>query len=232
MSGHGTESYRGTLYVVSTPIGNLEDITLRGLRILKEVGLIAAEDTRQTHKLLSHYGIHTQLTSYHSYNKEEKSEVLLERLREGLSVALVADAGTPLISDPGLYLLRRCIQEGISVVPVPGPSAVICALSVAGLPTDSFLFEGFLPRKKGKRTRTLESLKPLPHTLIFFESPHRVSQTLAECLEVLGDRPMALARELTKVFEEVIRGRISDVLEGLPRKGLKGEITLLIEGCR
>jgi 16S rRNA (cytidine1402-2'-O)-methyltransferase len=225
-------SDRGTLYIVSTPIGNLEDITLRALRILKEVGLIAAEDTRQTQKLLKHYGIHNPLTSYHDYNKEEKTEVLLQRLKEGISIALVCDAGTPLISDPGLYLIQRCIQEGIPMVPIPGASAVVCALSVAGLPTDAFLFEGFLPRKRGKRLKTLESLKTLPHTLIFFESPFRVVQTLKDCLEILGDRPMILARELTKVFEEVIRGRITEVLERVTLKGMKGEATILIEGAR
>lgn len=223
---------KGTLYIVSTPIGNLEDITLRALRILKEAGLIAAEDTRQTQKLLNHYGIHTPLTSYHGYNKEEKAEILLERLQKGQAIALVSDAGTPLISDPGLYLINRCIQEGVPTVPVPGASAVLCALAVAGLPTDSFLFEGFLPRKKGKRLKTLESLKSLPHTLIFFESPYRAHQTLKDCLEVLGDRPMVLARELTKVFEEVIRGRITEVIERISKRRVKGEVTLLIEGMR
>jgi 16S rRNA (cytidine1402-2'-O)-methyltransferase len=221
---------KGTLYVVSTPIGNLEDITLRSLRILREVGIIAAEDTRQTQKLLNHYGIHTPLTSYHGYNKEEKAEILLERLQKGQAIALVSDAGTPLISDPGLYLINRCIQEDIPTVPVPGASAVLCALAVAGLPTDSFLFEGFLPRKKGKRLKTLESLKDLPHTLLFFESPYRVCQTLKDCLEVLGDRPMILARELTKVFEEMIRGRITEVIERISKGRVKGEVTLLIEG--
>jgi 16S rRNA (cytidine1402-2'-O)-methyltransferase len=226
------DSNQGTLYIVSTPIGNLEDITLRALRILKEVGLIAAEDTRQTQKLLNHYGIHNPLTSYHDHNKEEKTEVLLQRLKEGGSVALVCDAGTPLISDPGLYLIKRCIQEDISMVPIPGASASVCALSVAGLPTDAFLFEGFLPRKRGKRLKTLESLKTLPHTLIFFESPYRVAQTLKDCLEVLGDRPMVLARELTKVFEELIRGRITEVIEKISKKRVKGEVTFLIEGAR
>lgn len=222
---------KGILYIVSTPIGNLEDITLRALSTLKEVGLIAAEDTRQTQKLLNHYGIHTPLTSYHSYNKEEKAEVLVRRLQEGQSIALVSDAGTPLISDPGYYLINRCIQEGIRAVPIPGPSAVLCAMSVAGLPSDSFLFEGFLPQKRGKRLKKLESLKGLPHTLIFFESPHRVTQTLKDCLNILGDRPMVLARELTKVFEEVIRGQISEVIEGLAERGVKGEVTLLIDGA-
>lgn len=224
-------THEGILYIVSTPIGNLEDITIRALSTLKEVGLIAAEDTRQTQKLLNHYGIHTPLTSYHGYNKEEKAEVLVRRLQEGQSIALVSDAGTPLISDPGLYLINRCIQEGIRAVPVPGASAVPCALSVAGLPTDSFVFEGFLPQKRGKRLKKLNSLKELPHTLIFFESPHRLTQTLTDCLEVLGDRPIALARELTKVFEEVIRGNISEVVERLTKRTVKGEITLLIGGA-
>ncbi|MCI0530179.1 MAG: rRNA small subunit methyltransferase 1, partial [Nitrospira sp.] len=169
-------------------------------------------------------------TSYHGHNKEEKAEILLERLQKGQTIALVSDAGTPLISDPGLYLINRCIQEGVPTVPVPGASAVLCALAVAGLPTDSFLFEGFLPRKKGKRLKTLEFLRSLPHTLIFFESPYRTRQTLKDCLEVLGDRPMVLARELTKVFEEIIRGRITEVIERISNRGVKGEVTLLIEG--
>jgi 16S rRNA (cytidine1402-2'-O)-methyltransferase len=222
---------QGTLYIVSTPIGNLEDVTHRALRILKEVGLVAAEDTRQTQKLLNHYKIHVPLTSYHGYNKEEKSRLLLERLQQGVSVALVCDSGTPLISDPGLYLIRRCIEEGVRTVPVPGASAVLCALSVAGLPTDSFLFEGFLPRKKGKKIKKLESLKTVPYTLVLFESPYRVVQTLKDCLEVLGNRPVVLAREMTKVYEEFIRGKITDVLEKISHKGLKGEVTLLIEGA-
>jgi 16S rRNA (cytidine1402-2'-O)-methyltransferase len=221
---------KGTLYIVSTPIGNLEDITLRALRILREAELIAAEDTRQTQKLLNHYRIHTPLTSYHGYNKEEKAEILLERLQKGQAIALVSDAGTPLISDPGLYLLNRCIQESVPTVPVPGSSAVLCGLAVSGLRTDSFLFEGFLSRKKGKRLKTLQSLKSLPHTLIFFESPYRVHQTLQDCLEVLGDRSVVLARELTKVFEEVIRGRIADVIKRVSKKEIRGEVTLLIEG--
>jgi 16S rRNA (cytidine1402-2'-O)-methyltransferase len=221
---------KGILYVVSTPIGNLQDITLRALSVLKEVQLIAAEDTRETQKLLNRYAIHTPLTSYHSYNKEEKTEILVRRLKEGQSIALVSDAGTPLISDPGLYLIKRCIQEGISPVPIPGPSAVLCALSVAGLPSDAFVFEGFLPQKRGRRMKKLQSLKALPHTLIFFESPHRIIRTLKDCQEVLGDRHIALARELTKLFEEVVRGKISEVIDRMDQKKVKGEVTLLIEG--
>lgn len=220
----------GNLYIVSTPIGNLEDVSLRALRILKEADLIAAEDTRQTQKLTRHYNIPTPLTSYHAHNSREKAELLVQRLRQGLSVALVCDAGTPLISDPGLYLIQRAVQEGIQAVPVPGPSAALCALSVSGLPTDAFLFEGFLPRKKGKRMKKLEALKDLPHTLILFESPHRVQATLQDCLEVFGDRPAVLARELTKMFEEVIRGSIREVLEGLEGKTLRGEVTLVLGG--
>ncbi len=221
----------GALYVVSTPIGNLEDITMRALRILKEVDLIAAEDTRQTQKLLSHYGIHTPLTSYHPYNQEFKAEVLIQRIREGKSVALVADAGTPLISDPGYYLVSRCAEAGIRTVPVPGASAILSALAVAGLPTDAFLFEGFPPRKNAKRRRMLEGLKDLPHTLIFFESPYRIRRLLADCLDVLGDRRMVLARELTKRYEELRRGTISQVLDCLQTREVKGEVTLLVEGA-
>ena len=221
----------GNLYVVSTPIGHLEDITLRALRILRETDLIAAEDTRQTRKLLSRYEIHTPLTSYHAHNSQEKTKVLLKRLEEGQSVALVCDAGTPLISDPGLFLIRSAIQQNIQPVPIPGPSAVLSGLCVSGLGSDAFLFEGFLPRKRGRRMKKLESLKELPHTLIFFESPYRVTETLKDCLEAFGDRPAALARELTKTYEEVIRGEIREILKHIDQKKVRGEVTLLIAGA-
>lgn len=222
----------GTLYIVSTPIGNLEDITLRALRVLKEVSIVAAEDTRHTQKLLSHYKIHTKLTSYHDYNKEEKAEVLIQHLKEGSSVALVADAGTPGISDPGYFLINRCIQTGIPVVPIPGASAFLAALSISGLPTDSFVFEGFLPRKRTARLKRLETLKTEPRTLIFYEAPHRLIVCLSDLLKVLGDRRVVIAWELTKTFEEILRGRPSEILPELSSRTIRGEITLVVEGSR
>jgi 16S rRNA (cytidine1402-2'-O)-methyltransferase len=222
----------GTLYVVSTPIGNLEDITLRALRILKQVAVVAAEDTRHTQKLLNFHGIHAKLTSYHDYNKEEKAEILIQHLQEGMSVALVVDAGTPGISDPGYYLINRSIQAGLPIVPIPGPSALLAALSVSGLPTDSFLFEGFLPRKKTARAKHLETFKMEPRTLIFYESPHRLLQCLSDMQRILGDRRVVVARELTKTFEEVIRGRLSKVVPELSGRTIKGEITIVVEGSR
>lgn len=222
----------GTLYVVSTPIGNLEDITLRALRILKEVSIIAAEDTRHTQKLLSHFDIHTTLTSYHDFNKEEKTPVLLSKMAEGASIAIVADAGTPTLSDPGFYLIREAIRAGLPVSPIPGPAAAIAALAVSGLPPDRFVFEGFLPKKKGARARRLEQLKPDPRTLIFYESPFRIIGLLEEIKTILGDRPVVVAREMTKVFEEFIRGSVTEVLEKIGKKTVKGEITLVVGGNR
>lgn len=222
----------GTLYVVSTPIGNLEDITLRALRILKEVSIIAAEDTRHTQKLLSHFDIHTQLTSYHDFNKEEKTPLLLSKMAEGVSIAIVADAGTPTLSDPGFYLIREAIRAGLPVSPIPGPAAAIAALAVSGLPPDRFVFEGFLPKKKGARARRLEQLKPDPRTLIFYESPFRIVGLLEEIGTILGDRPVVVAREMTKLFEEFIRGSVTEVLEKIGEKTVKGEITLIVGGNR
>lgn len=222
----------GTLYVVSTPIGNLEDITLRALRILKEVAIIAAEDTRHTQKLLSHFDIHTTLTSYHDFNKEEKTPVLLSKMGEGASIAIVSDAGTPTLSDPGFYLIREAIRAGLSVSPIPGPAAAIAALAVSGLPPDRFVFEGFLPKKKGARARRLEQLKPDPRTLIFYESPFRIVGLLEEIKTILGDRPVVVAREITKMFEEFIRGTVTEVLEKIGKKTVKGEITLVVGGNR
>jgi len=222
----------GTLYIVSTPIGNLEDITLRALNILRNVQIIAAEDTRHTQKLLQHYHISTAQTSYHDHNKEEKAEILISRLREGRDIALVSDAGTPGISDPGYYLINRAIEEGIRVMPVPGPSASIAALSVSGLPTDAFVFEGFLPSKKTARQKKLRELSGERRTLILFEAPHRLASTLRDIAEVLGDRKIVLTRELTKVFEEVIRGRVSEVIAEIEGRRLKGEMTLLLEGAQ
>ncbi len=218
----------GTLYIVATPIGNLEDITFRAVRILKEVDLIAAEDTRHSRKLLSHFGISRPLTSYFDHNKSFKGNYILEKLREGLSVALVSDAGTPCISDPGHQLVRDAVAAGILVIPIPGPSAVIAALSVAGLLSDRFAFEGFLPNRQGKRREKLLSVKGEKRLLIFYEAPGRLTAALSDLLEVMGDREVAIARELTKIHEEFIRGRLSDVMEGLKGRRIKGEVVLLV----
>ncbi len=221
----------GILYIVSTPIGNLEDITLRAIRVLKEVGIIAAEDTRHTRKLLSRYEIHVPLTSYHDFNKYEKAEVLIAKIKEGINVALVSDAGTPGISDPGYYLIKRAIEEGIRVIPIPGATALTAALSVSGLPTDRFSFIGFLPKKRTARDKTLKTLSTIEHTLILYESPYRVLKTLNEIREIFGERKISVARELTKFHEEVIRGKISDVINNLGSHP-KGEIVIIIEGKR
>jgi 16S rRNA (cytidine1402-2'-O)-methyltransferase len=222
----------GVLYIVATPIGNLEDTTLRAIRILKEAGIIAAEDTRHTRKLLNHFDVRATVVSYHDFNKEEKAPVLVERLREGQSVALVCDAGTPGIADPGYYLINSCIQAGITIVPVPGPSAFLAALSVSGLPTDSFVFEGYLPKKRTARVKRLETMRENPRTLIFYESPHRLLPCLSDLLNVFGDRRAALSRELTKAFEETLRGRLSRLIPRLTGKPVRGEFTLVIEGNR
>ena len=221
----------GILYVVSTPIGNLEDITLRALRVLKEVDLIAAEDTRRTRQLLTHYGIHKSLISYHKYNRRMREKTLLQELREGKSIALVTDAGTPGISDPGEDLVRGAIQESIPLVPIPGPAALVSALSVSGLPTESFLFYGFLPSKAAARKKWLSSLQGRPETLVFYESPRRLSSLLEDAAQILGDRRVVVAREMTKVYEEVYRGTISEVLDQLGEEEVKGEVTVILEGC-
>jgi 16S rRNA (cytidine1402-2'-O)-methyltransferase len=221
---------KGILYIVSTPIGNLEDITMRAIRILKEVDLIAAEDTRHTGHLLKHYDIHTPLTSYFEGNESKKKELILSKLKHGSRIALVSDAGTPGISDPGFRLIQLAIENQIPVVPIPGPSAVISALSVAGLPTDAFLFKGFLPHKSKRRRDLLKQMEEIRETLIFYESPHRLSESLKDILETLGDREMALTRELTKIYEEILRGRVSEILNQISGRKLKGEITLVISG--
>jgi 16S rRNA (cytidine1402-2'-O)-methyltransferase len=223
-------STTGTLYIVSTPIGNLEDITLRALRILKEVDLIAAEDTRHTGLLLKHFGIQTPLTSYFQGNELKKKEFILFQLRQGHRVALVSDAGTPGISDPGFRLIQTAIANQIPIVPIPGPSAVITALSVSGLPTDAFLFRGFLPHKSKKKRDLLNELKEVRETLVFYESPHRILETLEDILEILGDREMVLTRELTKIYEEILRGKVSEIQTQIRERQLKGEITLVISG--
>jgi 16S rRNA (cytidine1402-2'-O)-methyltransferase len=223
-------SPRGTLYLVSTPIGNLEDITLRALRILREVQLIAAEDTRRTGLLLKHFSIQAPLTSYFEGNELKKMDALLSRLEQGEDVALVSDAGTPAISDPGFRLVQNAIRRQIRIVPVPGPSAVIAALSVSGLPTDSFIFIGFLPHKLKKRRDFLEQRESTRETLICYESPHRIAESLKDILEVLGDREMVLTRELTKTYEEILRGKVSQIIHRIGERRLKGEITLVISG--
>jgi len=221
---------KGTLYIVSTPIGNMEDITLRALRILKEVDLIAAEDTRRTGLLLKHFGIQAPLTSYFEGNELKKRDFILVKLKEGKKVALVSDAGTPGISDPGFRLIQLAIENQLPIIPIPGSSAVITALSVSGLPTDAFLFKGFLPHKSKKRRDLLKELENMRETIIFYESPHRISETLRDILEILGDREIVLTRELTKVYEEIIRGKASEILKKVGDRTLKGEMTLVISG--
>ncbi|MDD5772527.1 MAG: 16S rRNA (cytidine(1402)-2'-O)-methyltransferase [bacterium] len=218
----------GTLYLVSTPIGNLEDITLRALRILKEVDLVAAEDTRHTIKLLNHYEISTNLTSYFEHNKTVKGKYLKDLLLEGKNIALVTDAGTPGISDPGEMIVKDCISAGIKVVPVPGPTALIASLSISGLSTDSFLFRGFLPKKTKGIKEVLEGLKEESATLIFYESPHRVKETLKIMAEIFGKRQAVIVRELTKFYEEIKRGSLDELAE-IPFVQ-KGEFCIMVAG--
>ena len=224
-----TKKPSGVLYVVSTPIGNLEDITLRALRVLKEVDLVAAEDTRRTRQLLTHYGIRKPLISYHEFNRRLREETLVKELQSGRNVALVTDAGTPGISDPGEELVKRAVQESIPLVPIPGASALAAALSVSGLPTESFLFQGFLPSKASARRKWMESVKERTETLLFYESPRRLRSFLEDACEILGDRRVVVAREMTKVYEEVLRGTITEVLKRLPAE-VKGEVTVMLEG--
>lgn len=221
----------GTLYVVATPIGNLEDITLRALSVLKGVDIIAAEDTRHTQKLLSRHGIHGQLTSYHDHNKEMKAPVLIERMGQGQSVALVSDAGTPLIADPGYFLVCAARDADLPVVPIPGPSAPAAALSVAGMPTDCYTFLGYMPPRSGARRTRLTALAEHPCTLVMFEAPHRILKTLADISATLGDdRRMAALREMTKQHEEVVRGTVSEVAAHFEGRKVLGEFTLVVEG--
>jgi 16S rRNA (cytidine1402-2'-O)-methyltransferase len=219
----------GILYIIATPIGNLEDITYRAVRILGEVDRIACEDTRQTRKLLDRYGISKPLVSYHEHNEAARSEELLRDLKAGKNIALVSDAGTPLISDPGYRLVAGAREQGISVSPIPGPAALLAALSASGLPTDSFVFLGFFPPKSGARKKLLEEWQSSPAALIFYEAPHRVVQTLQDIAATLGARPIVLARELTKIHEEFLRGSAAELLEALAKRSpLKGEITLIV----
>ena len=222
----------GTLYIVSTPIGNLEDITLRALRTLKEVDLIAAEDTRHTRKLLSAYDIHNELTSYFDHNEEQKTPYLLQRLLNGDSIALVSDAGTPGISDPGYEVIRRAIEQAIPVIAIPGPSAALSALTLSGLPIESFVFLGFLTNKRGSRIKQIQECCDERRTLVCYVSPHAILRALNDMRELLGNRQIALTRELTKKFEEVLRGTIDSVIGQLSqRASIKGEFTLVIAGA-
>lgn len=225
------ESGTGTLYLVATPIGNLEDMTFRAVETLKQVAVIAAEDTRQTRKLTTHFGIEgPRLISYHEHNKHSKEEAILSLLREGHDVALVTDAGTPGISDPGADIVRAAVEEGLAVVPIPGAVAGVTALIASGLPTDRFTFIGFLPREKKQRREELERLKSRPETLIFYEAPHRVEETVKAMLESLGDREIVIGRELTKRYEQFSRGKISNCLEWFSQEKPRGEFVLVLEG--
>ena len=230
VSRNSSRAAAPALYIVATPIGNLEDITLRAVRVLKEVNVIACEDTRQTQKLLSHYGITTRTVSYHEHNEIMRSAELVKEMQEGASVALVTDAGMPGISDPGYRLISLAIRHRVPVVPIPGASAFLAALVASGLPTDSFRFSGFLPAKRGERQEALEAIKMSPRTQVFYETPHRIVEALTDVVEVLGNaRHVVIAREVTKLHEEFLRGRAGEVLETLKaRDGVKGEITLLI----
>lgn len=219
----------GTLYIVATPIGNLEDMSPRGVRILREAKLIAAEDTRHTAKLLNHFGIQTPLTSYFEHNKLTKLERILASLAGG-DVALVSDAGTPAVNDPGYELVRAALAAGYDVRPVPGPSSPIAALSVSGLPTDAFLYLGYLPHKASERRKFVGQVGNLPYTLIFLESPHRLTDALEDLLATLGDRPICIAREMTKIFEEFWRGPLSGALEEFKAREVRGEFTLVVGG--
>lgn len=218
-----------SLYIVGTPIGNLEDMTYRAVRVLQEVDLIACEDTRQTQKLLDHYGIHKTMLSYHEHNEQSRAAELVERIEGGASIALVTDAGTPLVSDPGYRLVRAAAEAGIRVIPIPGANAAVVALSASGLPTDSFRFCGFLPAKSGQRRHALERLADETATLIFYEAPHRILESLEDIAATMGEREVAIGRELTKMHEEFLRGTAAELLEILKqRPSVKGEMTLMI----
>jgi 16S rRNA (cytidine1402-2'-O)-methyltransferase len=218
----------GCLYLVGTPIGNLEDITLRALRILREADQIACEDTRHTQKLLTHHDIHKLLVSYHEHNELTRAPELVVAMEEGAKIALVSDAGMPLVSDPGHRLVTLCLRHHIPVVPVPGPSALLASLSASGMPTDEFLFVGFLPARSGERRRALERLRIEERTIILYEAPHRVAECVADALEILGDRPACLAREVTKLHEEFLRGKLSEIAAALEKRPARGEITLIL----
>ncbi|HVB32929.1 MAG TPA: 16S rRNA (cytidine(1402)-2'-O)-methyltransferase [Patescibacteria group bacterium] len=227
MTGEDTIG-RGKLYLVATPIGNLEDITLRALRVLREADWIACEDTRQTRKLLTRHSIDRPLVSYHEHNECDRATELMGRLEQGSTVALVTDAGTPLVSDPGRDLVRLCLERQIPVIPIPGPSAFVAALAASGLDTGEFLFVGFLPPRAGERRRRLRQLASERRTIVIYEAPHRLVQTLADALEICGDRQAVVAREITKIHEEFSRGRLAELVRKFESATPRGEITLLI----
>ena len=222
--------HNGTLYLVATPIGNLEDITYRAVKILATVDLIAAEDTRKTKILLDRYNISKPMMSYYSYNEQARAPQLIEKLLSGQSIALVSDAGTPGISDPAFHIVQQALENGVSIIPIPGPTAFISALIASGLPTDRFVFEGFLPQKKGRKTKW-ESLKSESRTIIVYESPHRIIKTLTDIQTYLGSRNVVVARELTKKFEEIVRGSVQSVLVELSKKTPRGEYVIIVEGA-
>lgn len=221
----------GTLYVVSTPIGNLEDITHRAVRVLSEVDVIACEDTRHTRKLLNHYGVKTKTVSYHEHNERERAAQLLESLESGSDIAIVSDAGTPGISDPGFRIVRLALENGVPVVPVPGPTALISALVASGLPSDEFFFGGFLPARSSQRRTRLLELASIPATLVFYEAPHRIAESLRDARAILGEREAVVARELTKLHEEILRGRLSELAQRFStgEEGARGEMVLMID---
>jgi 16S rRNA (cytidine1402-2'-O)-methyltransferase len=221
-------SQTGCLYLVATPIGNLEDITLRALRVLKEADLIACEDTRQTQKLLQHYAIHKEMVSYHEHNELTRAPELVIQLEQGAQVALVSDAGTPVVSDPGHRLVVLCLRHHIPVVPIPGPSAFVAALAASGLPTDEFLFVGFLPPRAGARRKKLDALKSEARALVLYEAPHRLAETLSDAADLLGGRHAVVAREVTKIHEEFLRGTLAELRDAARERAPRGEITLLI----
>jgi 16S rRNA (cytidine1402-2'-O)-methyltransferase len=221
----------GILYIVATPIGNLEDITFRAVRVLREVDVVAAEDTRHTQILLNHHKIHTPLTSYHEHNEKAKAQELVARLVQGQNIALVSDAGTPVISDPGFRLVVQAIRAGVRIIPIPGASALTAVLSAGGLPTDKFVFEGFLPARRMQRRERLQTLRDETRTLIFYEAPHRLKETLDDIGELLGNREVVLAREVSKIHEEFLRGPVSELVRALGSGDVRGEVTLIINGA-
>ena len=221
----------GTLYLVPTPIGNLADLTRRAQEVLESVDIVACEDTRHSGRLLKALGLSKRLVSYHDFNEQSRADQLIELIRQGQTVAVISDAGSPGIADPAYRIVRTAIESGITVIPLPGPTSIIPALTASGLPTDRFFFEGFLPHKSGARRTRLGKLAEYDHTLVFFESPHRAVKSLEDILETLGDRPACLARELTKLHEEFIRGTVAEILAQVGKKTIRGEIVLVVAGA-